>query len=153
MGWFLVRFCSHLQFYHTCEERFCVSLIVLFQTFVNIICHMITGLKISLFGLVCFSFFMIIVVGAAEQNHLFPPLFWSVSSVPRSVWWNASSPFKVYLYIVLFSHLWGGKKIHFHEHTWLSFYWLRWPFFSKRKWPLDGSKILRWEWAAVWFFF
>lgn len=85
---------------------------VLFQTFVNIICHMIRGLKISLCVLFCFGFFCCFYdyhCGAAGQFITSLLICSGVCPVPRSICWNASSPFRIYIYIVLFSHLWKKK--------------------------------------------
>lgn len=129
---------------------------VLFQTFVNIICHMIRGLKISLCVLFCFGFFLLFLWlslwSSRTVYHLFTHLFWSVSCSQI----HLLKCFLAFQNLHLHSFVQPSleKKIHFNEHTCLScFYWLHWlKFFWGGKWPLDGSISLRWVWAAVYFF-
>lgn len=74
----------------------------------------------------------------------FPYLFWTLSSVPESVWWITFWPSRVSVYIVLFNRLWG-EKIHFNEHNWVTCFYCLASFWRVERWPLDGSIGLSWS--------
>lgn len=87
------------SFYHSWVE-WLLAFLIFFQTFVNMLSSDYRAQKEPS----CFCFFFYNYCYGARDLYSFVR-----NSVLRSVWWIAFSPFKVYIYIVLFNRLWKKK--------------------------------------------